>query len=88
MNGILERSAVDPCFDAARLRTQPLGELWRAWRQVGHALLARAWDEVQVWRGRARTRRMMNLMTGHEFKDMGLTRQQAAFEMNKPFWRE
>lgn len=34
-----------------------------------------------------RTRRAIRLLTGHELKNMGLIRQQAAFEMNKPFWK-
>jgi uncharacterized protein YjiS (DUF1127 family) len=70
-----------------RLRERPLGELWRIWRQVGLALLGRGWDEVRVWHDRARDRRMMRLLGERDLRDMGITRQQAEFEIDKPFWR-
>ncbi len=85
MHGIVGRTGFE--MDSVGLRERPLGELWQMWRQVGHAMLVRAWDEGHVWRDRARSRRTMILLTEHELRDMGLTRQQAAFEMNKPFWK-
>ncbi len=39
------------------------------------------------WRRRARLRRYLAQMTDHELMDIGLSRAEAEWEANLPFWR-
>jgi uncharacterized protein YjiS (DUF1127 family) len=99
MNGILEPAVLDPCLDAARLQARPMGDLWRMWMRVGYALAARAGNRtlgtmlgtIRLWARRSAQRSsdayFLRQLTEHELRDMGVTRQQAMFEVNKPFWR-
>jgi len=87
MNGILERLPCDPLAEQVAARARPGRRLWR----IGCALAVRGWERVRQWNRRAHERRMLGQlaqrMTEHELRDLGLTRQQLAWECNKPFWR-
>jgi uncharacterized protein YjiS (DUF1127 family) len=87
MNGTTMRSAFDPCFDPASLRARPAEDLWRLWLRVGRELLLRAAPPLAIWRARAQERRMLAYMIERDFRDIGITPQQAKWEMNKPFWK-
>jgi len=60
----------------------------------GHAVLALgdAWDHavasVRKWRRRTRERGELVALDDRMLKDIGLTRADAEFLGNKPFWRE
>ena len=76
-------------------RSAGLSELSRLWWRAGHALLGRtggnAWNTLRVWRQRAHNRnqdrRALQLFSPSELRDLGATRQQILFDINKPFWR-
>jgi uncharacterized protein YjiS (DUF1127 family) len=55
-----------------------------------HAVLALgdAWDHVREWRPRTRERGELAALDDRMLKDIGLTRADAEFLSNKPFWRE
>jgi uncharacterized protein YjiS (DUF1127 family) len=59
-----------------------------------HAVLALgdAWDHVAAslreWRRRSRERAELATLDDRTLKDIGLTRADAEFLSNKPFWRE
>jgi uncharacterized protein YjiS (DUF1127 family) len=59
-----------------------------------HAVLALgdAWDQavasLREWRRRTRERAELAALDDRTLKDIGLTRADAEFLSNKPFWRE
>src|SRR5438270_6310367 len=70
---------------------------WHATRSRSgqrHAVLALgdAWDHVvatlREWRRRTRERAELGALDDRVLKDIGLTRADAEFLSNKPFWRE
>jgi uncharacterized protein YjiS (DUF1127 family) len=87
MSGSLAQQVNDPCTDPAALQARSAADLWTMWLRVGRALLLRAAPPLTVWRQRAWERRMLAHMTERDLKDIGLTRQHAAWEINKPFWK-
>jgi len=69
----------------ARLRQptalpSPLG---RRLAGIHRALAAR----LRTWRARARARRELRELDGAILRDIGLSRTQANFDADKPFWR-
>ena len=42
---------------------------------------------VALWRLRANQRAELERLSDRDLRDMGLSRNEARFEMNKPFWR-
>lgn len=44
--------------------------------------------ELAAWSARRRGRRALLSLSEFELKDIGISRAQAQFELNKPFWRE
>ena len=42
---------------------------------------------LKTWHVRAQTRRELAWMSDEQLKDLGITRDDAYFEANKPFWR-
>jgi uncharacterized protein YjiS (DUF1127 family) len=70
---------------------------WHATRgrhRQRHGVLALgdAWDHVAAglgeWRRRSRERAELGALDDRMLKDIGLTRADAEFLSNKPFWRE
>ena len=49
--------------------------------------LARVIGTARVWRERMRARAELARWEDRDLRDAGLTREMAAFEVNKPFWR-
>jgi uncharacterized protein YjiS (DUF1127 family) len=75
-----------------RIRSEPLGIQWRAFRHP--PLLARASETVSglvttlfVWLVRARERRQLLALGDSELRDFGASRADADHEGYKPFWR-
>jgi uncharacterized protein YjiS (DUF1127 family) len=54
---------------------------------VVHQVLAKIRSELGEWRRRLRDRRALAAMSDRSLRDIGLTRYDAASEVNKPFWR-
>jgi uncharacterized protein YjiS (DUF1127 family) len=54
---------------------------------VLHQLLVKISSELGEWRRRLRDRRALAAMSDRSLQDIGLTRYDAAWEANKPFWR-
>ncbi len=50
-------------------------------------LLRRGFNTASTWQVRARQRRDLQLLNDHLLKDIGITREQARLESDKPFWR-
>lgn len=44
-------------------------------------------DLISTWEGRARERRHLAEMSDHLLKDLGISRNDARREAEKPFWR-
>jgi len=53
---------------------------WSAW--WGHVTAI-----IEIWMRRSRSRRRLAELDDHELGDIALSRQQARFESEKPFWR-
>ncbi len=87
MNGNMERNGLAATLDTASLGQLSSGELWRLGWRIVRALVQRCGSHLQVWRARARDRRMMQYLSERDLRDIGLTRSQARAEMLKPFWR-
>ena len=49
--------------------------------------LARVIGMARVWRERMRARAELSHWEDRDLRDAGLTREMAAFEVSKPFWR-
>lgn len=54
----------------------------------GSGLLARLRYRLAQWRRRSRERRELARFDIRDLRDIGLTSAEAAYEINKPFWRE
>ena len=52
---------------------------WTVWR-------GRVFGLIEVWMRRSRTRRELSDLNDHELADIGVSRAQARFESDKPFW--
>jgi uncharacterized protein YjiS (DUF1127 family) len=48
----------------------------------------RAFDSVRAWRQRSRDRAELSALSDRMLSDIGITRADAVFLSNKPFWRE
>jgi uncharacterized protein YjiS (DUF1127 family) len=55
--------------------------------RVLHRVLAKIGSELAEWRRRSRDRRALAAMSDRSLRDIGITRYDATFEANKPFWR-
>ncbi|KAA3651336.1 MAG: DUF1127 domain-containing protein [Proteobacteria bacterium] len=51
-------------------------------RHLGHAMRT----TLSVWRKRSASRRELRELDDHVLRDVGISRSQADFEGNKPFW--
>lgn len=51
------------------------------------ALIGAAIASLQAWRERLRSRRDLMRLSEHQLKDIGLSRQDAEQEWQKPFWQ-
>ena len=64
----------------------------RSRQHNGLAALSDAWDHlastVNEWRRRSRERAELAALNDRMLKDIGLTRADAEFLSNKPFWRD
>jgi uncharacterized protein YjiS (DUF1127 family) len=59
------------------------------WRFVSvSAQLLRLSDGLETWRERARQRAALSRLDERLLADIGLSRTDAVFEYDKPFWRE
>ena len=63
---------------------EPLGRIRHVPRSAG----SRAVATVREWRRRVRERAELAELDDRMLKDIGLTRADAEFLSNKPFWRE
>ncbi|HEX3536225.1 MAG TPA: DUF1127 domain-containing protein [Stellaceae bacterium] len=45
-------------------------------------------DTVRTWRGRSRDRAELSALSDRMLSDIGITRADAIFLSNKPFWKE
>lgn len=52
----------------------------------GPGLLSRIADLLWQWRHRAESRRWLALMDPHQLRDIGLSTEDRAAEVRKPFW--
>jgi uncharacterized protein YjiS (DUF1127 family) len=59
---------------------------WFAMRRSGHAV-GRALELGQTWLERSRQRRQLAELGDYMLRDIGITRAEAWFEADKPFWR-
>ena len=50
-------------------------------------MVTRAVDRILLWMERARQRRLLDALSDHMLKDMGLSRFEADREARKRFWR-
>jgi uncharacterized protein YjiS (DUF1127 family) len=50
-------------------------------------LVARIMDLLTTWRGRAAQRRALAGLSEYQLHDIGLSRSQVFYEIEKPFWR-
>jgi uncharacterized protein YjiS (DUF1127 family) len=75
------------------MRTNPLdaglgitdrGAAFDAMRRSARYLMA----SLRLWRRRRRDRRELARLDERTLKDLGLTRADAEFLLNKPFWRD
>jgi uncharacterized protein YjiS (DUF1127 family) len=55
--------------------------------QAALGTLARAWHQYSKWSARRRSRAQLLSLGDHELQDIGISRAQAMFEHDKPFWR-
>lgn len=87
--------AQDNCIDtlngASLSPSVTLSPTWRGWLLDGKRLMAtqlkHAFTGVQTWVRRAKARRQLAELDARMLADVGLTREQALDEINKPFWR-
>jgi uncharacterized protein YjiS (DUF1127 family) len=54
---------------------------------VLHRVLTKISSELGEWRRRSRDRRALAMMSDRSLRDIGVTRYDATWEANKPFWR-
>ncbi len=66
-----------------RARSEPATWIGRTFTAIACAV-ARLW---RTWTGRARERRQLARMSDRELQGISITRYDARFEANKPFWR-
>jgi uncharacterized protein YjiS (DUF1127 family) len=52
------------------------------------ALFRRTVQRLALWLRRHQTRRVLRDLDAHMLRDIGLTRRQATYEAEKPFWVE
>lgn len=52
------------------------------------ALLGTLGDTLRTWQTRARQRRELRSLDDEVLRDVGISRAQARFSADKPFWRE
>ena len=71
-------------FERPRRRHAPVSWRGRAARDV----IGRARTTLREWRRRARDRAELARLDNRMLRDIGLTRCDAEFLINKPFWRE
>jgi uncharacterized protein YjiS (DUF1127 family) len=87
MNGTLDR----PRLKAPQERSSPRADGPRSLRSRAwdgcRALSARLVALLRLWSARARDRDLMRHFTERDLRDIGLTRAQARWEIDKPFWR-
>jgi len=57
-------------------------------RRAAGALVGRFFATLRQWRRRARDRADLARLDDRMFRDIGITRADAEFLINKPFWRE
>jgi len=55
--------------------------------QAALAALAQLRQRVSAWSARRQANAQLLTLDDHELKDIGLSRGQALFEHDKPFWR-
>ncbi len=68
---------------------EPCGRVGhRAARHGLSEIAGRAFATLREWRRRARDRAQLAALDDRMLKDIGLTRTDAEFLSNKPFWRE
>jgi uncharacterized protein YjiS (DUF1127 family) len=67
-------------------RTVPTRRSRRVWQRL-HSLLARGCAVLCTWQHRRRSRRALRQLEERMLKDIGLSREAAAREASKPFWR-
>jgi len=53
----------------------------------GSGLLAQLSEKLHVWRDRERQRRELAQWTERDLHDIGLSRSDVVYEVEKPFWR-
>ena len=65
--------------------------IWKTWITAGFVLLAadvaRVIDTLKVWQQRETSRKTMAYMDDRLLRNMGISREDAARESEKPFWR-
>jgi len=65
---------------------------WRGWLRDGKRLIIgevlRTVTIVRTWNRRARARRQLAMFDAHILADIGLTREEAQREAQKPFWQD
>ncbi|MGD0641840.1 MAG: DUF1127 domain-containing protein [Roseiarcus sp.] len=64
-------------------RSEPTTGIGRAFTAIACAVARR----YRTWTSRARERAQLARMSDRELQDISLTRYDARFEANKPFWR-
>jgi uncharacterized protein YjiS (DUF1127 family) len=55
--------------------------------QAAFATLGRVRQRLAAWSARQRSRAQLSQLSDHELHDIGITRAQAFYEHEKPFWR-
>ena len=70
---------------AYRVRTTVRGRSWRCWL---NQKFGRAVGTLREWRRRRISRTALASFDERMLRDIGLTRADAHYEINKPFWRE
>jgi uncharacterized protein YjiS (DUF1127 family) len=68
------------------VRRPRVGSRWMRYAPLGAA--ARVISTFREWRRRARDRAQLAGLDDRMLRDIGLTRADAEFLINKPFWRE
>jgi uncharacterized protein YjiS (DUF1127 family) len=73
-------------FEAVRERCGRVGP--RSVRQRASAAAGRMLTRVRQWRRRARDRALLAALDDRMLADIGISRTEAEYLSNKPFWRE
>lgn len=76
------------CTDSHRLQAPPRTHSFMDGLNLFERTSGRIIETLWLWAERARQRRQLSQLTSGQMHDIGLSHSEAAFEADKPFWKD